>query len=160
MTFLFEKTKQKHKFSLYNKTTISKIKFANFLNYLFFILQIFTWMMVNIRDGSVIYGSNAETLQKLRTFKDGKLKISSDGLLLHDQDGIAVSGDVRNSWIGISTLQALFIKEHNAVCDTLKVNGTLWHTHKKKCRSINSFWDFISHSVWTLITSFQVTSWT
>ncbi|GMY13420.1 alpha-dioxygenase PIOX-like [Fagus crenata] len=79
---------------------------------------------INIRtpwwDGSVIYGSNAETLQKLRTFKDGKLKISSDGLLLHDQDGIAVSGDVRNSWIGISTLQALFIKEHNAVCDTLK----------------------------------------
>uniref|UniRef100_A0A2N9ELS2 Uncharacterized protein n=1 Tax=Fagus sylvatica TaxID=28930 RepID=A0A2N9ELS2_FAGSY len=80
---------------------------------------------INIRtpwwDGSVIYGSNAETLQKLRTFKDGKLKISSDGLLLHDQDGIAVSGDVRNSWIGISTLQALFIKEHNAVCDTLKM---------------------------------------
>ncbi|XP_075651999.1 alpha-dioxygenase PIOX-like [Castanea sativa] len=79
---------------------------------------------LNIRtpwwDGSVIYGSNAETLQKVRTFKDGKLKISSDGLLLHDQDGIAVSGDVRNSWIGVSTLQALFIKEHNAVCDSLK----------------------------------------
>jgi alpha-dioxygenase len=82
-------------------------------------------MMMNIRDGSVIYGSNAETLQKVRTFKDGKLKISSDGLLHHDQDGIAVLGDVRNSWIGISTLQALFIKEHNAICDTLKVNGTL-----------------------------------
>ncbi len=47
-------------------------------------------MMMNIRDGSVIYGSNAETLQKVRTFKDGKLKISSDGLLHHDQDGIAV----------------------------------------------------------------------
>nr|POE80697.1 alpha-dioxygenase 1 [Quercus suber] len=79
---------------------------------------------LNIRtpwwDGSVIYGSNAETLQKVRTFKDGKLKISSIGLLLHDQDGIAVSGDVRNSWIGVSTLQALFIKEHNAVCDSLK----------------------------------------
>ena len=88
-------------------------------------MQDFTRMMVNIRDGSVIYGSNAETLQKVRTFKDGKLKISSDGLLLHDQDGIAVSGDVRNSWIGVSTLQALFIKEHNAVCDSLKVSGTL-----------------------------------
>ncbi|XP_059451713.1 alpha-dioxygenase PIOX-like [Corylus avellana] len=79
---------------------------------------------LNIRtpwwDGSVIYGSNAETLRKVRTFEDGKLKISPDGLLLHDQDGIAVSGDVRNSWAGVSTLQALFIKEHNAVCDTLK----------------------------------------
>jgi hypothetical protein len=57
----------------------------------------------------------------VRTFKDGKLKISPDGLLPHDQDGIAVSGDVRNSWAGVSTMQALFIKEHNAVCDTLKV---------------------------------------
>nr|POE80696.1 alpha-dioxygenase 1 [Quercus suber] len=68
----------------------------------------------------VIYGSNVKTLKKVRTLKDGKLKISPDGLLLHDQDGIAVSGDVRNSWIGVSTLQALFIKEHNAVCDALK----------------------------------------
>ena len=73
------------------------------------------------RDGSAVYGSNAEKLQKVRTFKDGKLKISSDGLLLHDKDGVAVSGDVRNSWIGVSTLQALFIKEHNAVCDALMV---------------------------------------
>lgn len=60
-------------------------------------------------------------LQKVRTFRDGKLKISKDGLLLHDQDGIAVSGDIRNSWAGVSILQALFIKEHNAVCDALKV---------------------------------------
>ncbi|KAM3761534.1 hypothetical protein ACB098_01G275100 [Castanea mollissima] len=79
---------------------------------------------LNIRspwwDGSAVYGSNAEKLHKVRTFKDGKLKISSDGLLLHDKDGVAVSGDVRSSWIGISTLQALFIKEHNAICDALK----------------------------------------
>ncbi|KAG5240279.1 alpha-dioxygenase [Salix suchowensis] len=79
---------------------------------------------LNIRtpwwDGSAIYGSNEKRLHKVRTFKDGKLKISEDGLLLHDQDGIAVSGDVRNSWAGVSILQALFIKEHNAVCDTLK----------------------------------------
>uniref|UniRef100_A0A6N2M314 Peroxidase n=1 Tax=Salix viminalis TaxID=40686 RepID=A0A6N2M314_SALVM len=74
----------------------------------------------SFKDGSAIYGSNEKTLHKVRTFKDGKLKISEDGLLLHDQDGIAVSGDVRNSWAGVSILQALFIKEHNAVCDTLK----------------------------------------
>ncbi|KAE8021580.1 hypothetical protein FH972_007457 [Carpinus fangiana] len=79
---------------------------------------------LNIRtpwwDGSAIYGSNAERLGKVRTFKDGKLKILPDGLLPHGQDGIAVSGDVRNNWAGVSTMQALFIKEHNAVCDTLK----------------------------------------
>ncbi|ESR59682.1 hypothetical protein CICLE_v10014579mg [Citrus x clementina] len=71
-------------------------------------------------DGSGIYGSNAERLHKLRTFKDGKLKIAKDGLLLHDQNGVAVTGDVRNTWAGLSTLQALFVKEHNAVCDALK----------------------------------------
>lgn len=85
---------------------------------------------LNIRtpwwDGSAIYGNNAKKLQKVRTFKDGKLKISEDGLLLHDQDMIPLSGDVRNGWAGLSTLQALFIKEHNAVCDALKKeNGHL-----------------------------------
>ncbi|KAJ4847375.1 Alpha-dioxygenase 1 [Turnera subulata] len=71
-------------------------------------------------DGSAIYGSNEGRLQQVRTFKDGKLKISKDGLLLQDKDGIALAGDVRNSWAGVSVLQALFIKEHNAVCDALK----------------------------------------
>ncbi|XP_058186744.1 alpha-dioxygenase PIOX [Rhododendron vialii] len=79
---------------------------------------------LNIRtpwwDGSAVYGSNAEKLKQVRTFKDGKLKISGDGLLLHDQDGIPVSGDVRNGWAGLSTLQALFVQEHNAICDMLK----------------------------------------
>lgn len=58
---------------------------------------------------------------KVRTFEGGKLKVQEDGLLLHDEQGIALSGDVRNSWAGVSALQALFILEHNAVCDALKV---------------------------------------
>ncbi|KAF6149628.1 hypothetical protein GIB67_011237 [Kingdonia uniflora] len=71
-------------------------------------------------DASAIYGSTREKLSKVRTFKDGKLKILDNGLLLHDQDGVPLSGDTRNNWAGVSTLQALFFKEHNAVCDTLK----------------------------------------
>ncbi|KAL4577205.1 hypothetical protein LXL04_013310 [Taraxacum kok-saghyz] len=71
-------------------------------------------------DGSVIYGSNSSKMRHVRTFKDGKLKIEKDGLLQHDKDGLPIAGDVRNSWIGVSTLQALFILEHNAVCDALK----------------------------------------
>ena len=62
-------------------------------------------------------------LGRVRTYKDGKLKISrDDGGLLHSEDGIAISGDVRNSWAGVSTLQSLFIQEHNVVCDALKVS--------------------------------------
>jgi len=76
-------------------------------------------IVYNKRDGSVIYGSNEEVLNKVRTFKDGKLKISEDGTLKQNENGVAISGDVRNSWAGVSTLQALFIQEHNVVCDAL-----------------------------------------
>ncbi|KAK1316147.1 Alpha-dioxygenase 1 [Acorus calamus] len=71
-------------------------------------------------DGSAIYGSDAKKNAQVRTFKNGKLKIADSGLLQHGQDGIAISGDVRNSWAGVSTLQALFIREHNVVCDAIK----------------------------------------
>ncbi|XP_024990292.1 alpha-dioxygenase 2 isoform X2 [Cynara cardunculus var. scolymus] len=71
-------------------------------------------------DGSVIYGNDEAGMEKVRSYKDGKLKISRDGLLEHDEKGIPVSGDVRNCWAGFSLLQALFIKEHNVVCDMLK----------------------------------------
>ncbi|MQL86595.1 hypothetical protein Taro_019124 [Colocasia esculenta] len=73
-----------------------------------------------IKDGSVIYGNDKRSGSRLRTHVDGKLKTADDNLLLHDEEGRAVSGDVRNSWIGVSILQALFVKEHNAVCDALK----------------------------------------
>ncbi|KAK1302799.1 Alpha-dioxygenase 2 [Acorus calamus] len=60
-------------------------------------------------------------MRRVRTFKDGKLKITEeDGLLQHDEKGIPISGDVRNCWAGFSLLQAIFVKEHNAVCDMLK----------------------------------------
>ncbi|KAI9082331.1 hypothetical protein K1719_035754 [Acacia pycnantha] len=71
-------------------------------------------------DGSVIYGNNEKGMTRVRTFKDGKLRISEDGLLEHDEKGIPISGDVRNCWAGFSLLQPLFVKEHNAVCDMLK----------------------------------------
>ncbi|XP_078165996.1 alpha-dioxygenase PIOX-like [Carex rostrata] len=71
-------------------------------------------------DGSAIYGANKQKLDNVRTFEDGKLNIGDDGLLLHSDNGVAISGDVRNSWAGVSILQALFTKEHNAVCDALK----------------------------------------
>ncbi|XP_050213898.1 alpha-dioxygenase 2 isoform X2 [Mercurialis annua] len=71
-------------------------------------------------DGSVVYGNNEDGMRRVRTFKDGKLKIGKDGLLQHNHKGIPISGDVRNCWAGFSLLQALFVKEHNAVCDMLQ----------------------------------------
>lgn len=82
------------------------------------------------RDGSVIYGNNEEGMNKVRTFKEGKLKIFEDGLLQHDEKGIPISGDVRNGWAGFSLLQALFVKEHNSVCDLIKVSSLSQYTYK------------------------------
>ncbi|CAL9042091.1 unnamed protein product [Musa banksii] len=82
---------------------------------------------LNIRtswwDGSAIYGSEGKKEAKVRTRVDGKLKIGDNDLLQHEVNGIAISGDIRNSWAGVSTLQALFVKEHNAVCDALKASN-------------------------------------
>ncbi|XP_059294092.1 alpha-dioxygenase PIOX-like [Lycium ferocissimum] len=71
-------------------------------------------------DGSAIYGSNADVLKKVRTFEDGKLKLSADGHLEQDENGKIITGDVRNTWAGLLALQALFVQEHNVVCDALK----------------------------------------
>lgn len=60
-------------------------------------------------------------MKKVRTFKDGKLKLSADGLLEQDENGKIIAGDVRNTWAGLLSLQALFVQEHNLVCDVLKV---------------------------------------
>ncbi|XP_060195774.1 alpha-dioxygenase PIOX-like [Lycium barbarum] len=71
-------------------------------------------------DGSAIYGSTADVLKKVRTFEDGKLKLSADGHLEQDENGKIITGDVRNTWAGLLALQALFVQEHNVVCDALK----------------------------------------
>ncbi|KAM3362667.1 hypothetical protein P3S68_017521 [Capsicum galapagoense] len=58
---------------------------------------------------------------RVRTFKNEKIWVSGDGLLEHDDKCTPISGDVRNHWAGCSLLQALFVKEHNAICAMLKI---------------------------------------
>lgn len=71
-------------------------------------------------DGSQIYGSNQESLDKLRTGVDGKLWLNEDGNLPLDDKGIEQTGFTRNWWIGLTMLHTLFTREHNAICDRLK----------------------------------------
>ncbi|CAB9521948.1 Peroxidasin homolog [Seminavis robusta] len=83
-------------------------------------------------DGSVVYGSSEVRSNALRLFTDGKVKTSSDGMLLGlNDDGLDnaggtrkdffAAGDIRaNEQIGLIAMHTLFIREHNKLCDDLK----------------------------------------
>jgi hypothetical protein len=71
-------------------------------------------------DGSQVYGSTPELALELRTGQDGKLVLDADELVPADlENRFDVSGGAGNRWIGLTLLNALFAKEHNAVCDAL-----------------------------------------
>jgi len=70
-------------------------------------------------DGSQIYGSNQETVDRMRSHVGGKLRLNADGTLPRDRNGVEDSGMTRNWWIGLAMLHTLFVREHNAICDRL-----------------------------------------
>ena len=71
-------------------------------------------------DGSQIYGSHQETLDRLRTGAGGKLGLDEAGNLPLDEKGIEITGFTRNWWVGLAMLHTLFTREHNAICDHLQ----------------------------------------
>jgi len=70
-------------------------------------------------DGSQVYGSDAFTASRLRTFQGGHLRIDGDGLLPAAADGFEDTGFRNNWWVGLALLHNLFAAEHNAVADML-----------------------------------------
>lgn len=78
-------------------------------------------------DASQIYGSDKETINKLRTHVDGKLIIGEDDLLpINPENGVDLVGFDENWWVGLSMLHTLFVKEHNTICDHLKNEYPDW----------------------------------
>ncbi|MDA0735133.1 MAG: tetratricopeptide repeat protein [Chloroflexi bacterium] len=71
-------------------------------------------------DGSQIYGSNQETVDRLRSRVDGKLKLNEDGSLPLGKHRVEDTGFNRNWWVGLTLLHNLFAREHNSICDHLK----------------------------------------
>ncbi len=82
-------------------------------------------------DGSQIYGSDAKRAAALRTFKDGKLKVSKGNLLPYNVDGLPnagsdsphmfLAGDIRaNEQLGLTSMHVLFVREHNRLANQIK----------------------------------------
>jgi hypothetical protein len=84
--------------------------------------QITAWI-----DGSMIYGSDKATAESLRTFVGGQLKTSAGALPPVDSAGRFVAGDVRaNENVELSSMHALFIREHNRIAAKLARENPTW----------------------------------
>eukprot|EP00542_Grammatophora_oceanica_P015969 CAMPEP_0194038804 /NCGR_PEP_ID=MMETSP0009_2-20130614/11023_1 /TAXON_ID=210454 /ORGANISM="Grammatophora oceanica, Strain CCMP 410" /LENGTH=474 /DNA_ID=CAMNT_0038681437 /DNA_START=32 /DNA_END=1456 /DNA_ORIENTATION=+ len=71
-------------------------------------------------DASFLYGNNAAQVKQGREFKGGRLKTNPTYPNTLPNDGqVNTTGDNKNSWAGVSLLQEIFLKEHNAVVDAV-----------------------------------------
>jgi hypothetical protein len=71
-------------------------------------------------DGSQIYGSDPTFARAIRSGEEGRLRITPQGLLPKDVEAhVDLRGVAGNFWIGLALLHALFMLEHNAICDRL-----------------------------------------
>jgi heme peroxidase len=71
-------------------------------------------------DGSQIYGSDPTFARAIRTGEGGRLRITPEGLLPDDVEShVDLRGVAGNFWVGLALLHALFMLEHNAICEHL-----------------------------------------
>ena len=77
-------------------------------------------------DVSFVYGSDEETLRRTRTYEGGKIYAGEGGVMPHNPDGTIVTGDNKNSWVGVSLLQCLFAMEHNSIAEEMAAAHPAW----------------------------------
>jgi peroxidase len=77
-------------------------------------------------DLSVIYGSDAAKLARMRSFNGGRFK-TNPGNVLPTDNGTYCSGDMRASQTKFFTVvQSLFVRSHNEIADKLAVVNPGW----------------------------------
>jgi hypothetical protein len=71
-------------------------------------------------DGSQIYGSDPVFARAIRSGEAGQIRVSPQGLLPEEVEAhVDLRGVAGNFWIGLGLLHALFMLEHNAICERL-----------------------------------------
>jgi heme peroxidase/lipoxygenase len=93
-------------------------------------------------DCAQLYGSSQSVQTQVRSGKDGKINLGSDGFLPDDEKhpGIDFTGFNDNWWIGLSLLHNLFAREHNSICNALKSRYPAWNDEElfQHARLINA----------------------
>ncbi len=75
-------------------------------------------------DGSQLYGSSAEAQRQVRSGKDGKLRLTPDGMI--PDQFLEALAEEPGWWVGLAILNTLFAREHNAICDRLRSEYPTW----------------------------------
>jgi len=75
-------------------------------------------------DGSEVYGADAAKGNQLR--EGAKLRMTPDGYLPDDMQGLVITGFNQSWWLGLGGLHTLFAREHNLLCDELRVQYKDW----------------------------------
>ncbi|MDQ6651017.1 MAG: heme peroxidase [Actinomycetota bacterium] len=92
-------------------------------------------------DGSSIYGSTAAEEAARRSGRDGKLRLTADGAIPLPSDDPAHDPTLEPGWwVGLAMLFTLFAREHNAICDRLKVDYPSWSDEElfQRARLVNA----------------------
>ncbi len=110
-------------------------------------------------DASQVYGSGAAQVARGRSGVDGKLSmVVEDGQTMLPLDpevanfDIDLTGVNENYWVGLSALHTVFAREHNAVCDMLKLHYSTW--------SDDQLFDHARLIVTALIAKIHTVEWT
>lgn len=75
-------------------------------------------------DGSEVYGADAVKSGQLR--EGAKLRLTPDGYLPDDANGMEITGFNESWWLGLGSLHTLFAREHNLLCDELRAHYHDW----------------------------------
>ncbi len=138
----------------------------------------FNNVITSFIDASNVYGSDKTRADWLRTFKDGKLKVSKGNLLpwntltgefnskidpnapdlandTHISNKLYVGGDVRaNENPLLTTLHTLFVREHNRLCDEIKANNPEWNDEKiyqRARKKVGAYFQSIVYNEWLVM---------
>jgi hypothetical protein len=75
-------------------------------------------------DASELYGADLAKSNQIR--EGAKIRLTPEGYLPDDASGLEITGFNESWWLGLSGLHTLFAREHNLLCDELRIHYRNW----------------------------------